>query len=150
MRSGFSCKPDCAPSAFSGFAGWYGYGFRLESALLQATGECLVCSGRPNGQNPSWAESGKGRFQTGSAVKAVIGFPDKPVRTVVYIKKYCITGRFSFSDGFRHIFFFHGYPGIIQRHSCKVPQVLPVPSYHSRDQLGYGGKGSNLLLALDY
>lgn len=62
VRSRFSCKPDCVPAAFSGFAGWYGYGFRLESALLQATGECLVCFGRPDGQKPSVAESGKGRF----------------------------------------------------------------------------------------
>jgi len=96
IRARFSCKPDCVPAAFSGFAGWYSYGFRLESALLQATGECLVCSGRPDGQNPSGAESGKGRFQTGFAVETVIGFPGKPVRTVVYIKKYCIPGGFSF------------------------------------------------------
>ena len=39
-------------------------GFRLESAPLQATGECLVCSGRPDGQNPSGVESGKGCLQT--------------------------------------------------------------------------------------
>jgi hypothetical protein len=114
------------------------YDFRLESALLQASGEGLVCPGRPDSQNTARAEGGKSAIQTGFVVEAIIGLPGKAFRTVVDIQKYGIPGVFFPPDGLPHIAFFHGYPGIVQRHSGKVPQVIPIPPNHSRDQFVYG------------
>jgi hypothetical protein len=114
--------------------------------LLQATGECSVGAGRPDGQYPAGAQRAMGAFQARYGVQAVIGFAGQPIGTIIDIKQNGVPGGALSPDGFGNVFLRQAYPRIVQRPSRKMPDVFSIPLDDRRDELRHGDVGIGLRL----